>query len=470
MARRKKQVENVHITGIADKGKAVGRDQEGIVYFVDGAVPGDIVDVLVLRKKKSFRQGIVTQFKHYSEDRVEARCQHFGVCGGCKWQNLDYQAQLKYKEKTVEDAMSKIGGLDKSLVLPILGSEKIYQYRNKVEYSFSDKRWITEEEVKSGLPIDRSPAVGYHRPGAWDKIVDIFTCHLQDDLSDKIRNGVRKYAFENELTFYNQRDHKGLLRNMIVRNTSLGEWMVIVAFGEKEEDAIHGMMTYLADNFPEITSLQYVINLKKNDTLYDQNIKVFKGKDHIIEKLGNAKYRIGPKSFFQTNTEQAEVLYKVTKDFAQLQKEDNVYDLYTGLGSIALYVADACKHVTGIEEVEAAIDDANLNKELNQNSNSTFYAGDVKDLLDDQFVELHGKADVIITDPPRAGMHADVVDTLLKIAAPRIVYVSCNPATQARDLQLLSEKYEVVKLQPVDMFPHTHHIENVALLELKVNE
>lgn len=470
MARRKKKVENVHITGIADKGKAVGRDSEGIVYFVEGAVPGDIVDVLVLRKKKSFRQGIVTQFKHYSEDRVEARCQHFGVCGGCKWQNLDYQAQLKYKQKTVEDAMRKIGGLDKSLVLPILGSEKVYHYRNKVEYSFSDKRWITEEEVKSGLPIDRSPAVGYHRPGAWDKIVDINTCHLQDDLTDKIRNGVRQYAFENDLSFYNQQDHQGLLRNMIVRNSSLGEWMLIVAFGEKDEEAIEGMMEYLANQFPEISSLQYVINLKKNDTLYDQDIKVYKGKDHIVEQLGNARYRIGPKSFFQTNTAQAEVLYKVTKDFAQLNREDNVYDLYTGLGSIALYVADACKHVTGIEEVEAAIEDAQLNKQLNHNENTTFYAGDVKDLLDDNFVEKHGKADVIITDPPRAGMHANVIDTLLKIAARRIVYVSCNPATQARDLQLLSKKYEVLKLQPVDMFPHTHHIENVALLELKINE
>lgn len=467
MARRKKQVQDVHITGIADKGKAVGRDAEGIVYFVDGAVPGDIVDVLVLRKKKSFRQGVVTEYKKYSEDRIDPKCQHFGVCGGCKWQNFDYKAQITNKEKTVVDAMTKIGGLSADLVLPIKGSDKIYEYRNKLEYSFSNKRWITEEEVKSGLPIDQTPAVGFHRPGAWDKIVDVYTCHLQPNFSDKIRNTIRDFAFKNEFTFYNQRDHHGLFRNMIVRNSSLGEWMLIVAFGEKDDDAVEKTMAFIAEQFPEITSLQYVINTKKNDTLYDQEIKVYRGKDHIVEQLGNVKYQIGPKSFFQTNTSQAEILYQVTSDFAGIQKTDNVYDLYTGLGSIALYIADQCQQVTGIEEVAAAIDDANVNMVANNITNASFYAGDVKDILDESFIAKHGKPQVVITDPPRAGMHADVIETLLKLAAPRIVYVSCNPGTQARDLKLLCEKYEVIKLQPVDMFPHTHHIENVALLELK---
>lgn len=466
MARRKKRVAGVEITGIADKGKAVGRDAEGMVYFVDGAVPGDVVDVLVLRKKKSFRQAIVTDYVELSPERVDAACEHFGVCGGCKWQHLDYSAQLKYKEKTVVDAMRKIGGLDPTLVLPIMGAEEIFRYRNKLEYSFSDKRWITEEEIATQEVIEQSPALGFHRPGAWDKIVDIYTCHLQAELSDAIRNSVRDYALAHELTFYNQRHHHGLLRNMIVRNTTLGDWMLIMAFGEDSE-AIEPLLAHLHETFPQITSLQYVVNTKKNDTLYDQDIKVYKGQDHIVEQLGPIRYKIGPKSFFQTNTAQATRLYDVAVDFADIAPNDNVYDLYTGLGSIALYIADRCQHVTGIEEVAAAIEDAKVNADFNDITNTTFYAGDVKDILDQDFIAKHGKADVVITDPPRAGMHADVVATLLALEAPKIVYVSCNPATQARDLQLLGAKYKTIKLQPVDMFPHTHHIETVALLKLK---
>jgi 23S rRNA (uracil1939-C5)-methyltransferase len=467
MARRKKKAQNITVTGIADKGKAVGRDPEGMVYFVDGAVPGDVVDVLVLRKKKSFRQAVVTDYISLSSDRIDPVCEHFGECGGCKWQHLDYKAQLRHKQQTVVDAMTKIAKLSADKVEPIMGSAKTYQYRNKLEYSFSHKRWITQAQVDSGKPVDQYPAVGFHRPGAWDKIVDVYTCHLQDDLSNQLRNSIREYSKEHGLTFYNQRDHKGLLRNMIVRNTSIGEWMLIVAFGEDQPDEIEGLMSYLQTTFPQITSLQYVVNTKKNDTLYDQDIKLYNGKAYIIEQLRDVQYKVGPKSFFQTNSEQAVTLYDVVVDFAELQPTDNVYDLYTGLGSIALYVAHQCAHVTGIEEVAPAIEDARENMALNDITNATFYAGDVKDILDVDFIAKHGKPDVVITDPPRAGMHGDVIATLLSLQSPRIVYVSCNPGTQARDLLLLSEKYDVLRLQPVDMFPHTHHIENVALLELR---
>lgn len=467
MAKRKKKAFDITITGIADKGKAVGRDAEGMVYFVDGAVPGDVVDVLVLRKKKSYRQAIVTEYKNLSSDRIDPVCQHFGVCGGCKWQHLDYTAQLRHKQQTVVDAMTKIAKIDSCIIRPIKGSQKTTRYRNKLEYSFSDKRWITQEEVDSGAEIPQSPAVGFHRPGAWDKIVDVYTCHLQDELSDQLRNSIRIYALEHGLTFYNQRHHHGLLRNMIVRNTSLGQWMLILAFGEDRPKQIEGLLAYLKDTFPQLSSLQYVVNTKKNDTLYDQDIKVYHGQDHIVEQLRDVQYKVGPKSFFQTNTAQAVTLYDMVVEYAELQPTDNVYDLYTGLGSIALYVAASCKQVTGVEEVEPAIDDARENMALNGIDNATFYAGDVKDILTEDFITQHGKADVVITDPPRAGMHTDVLHTLLELAAPKIVYVSCNPGTQARDLDILSAKYDVVSMQPVDMFPHTHHIENVALLKLR---
>jgi len=469
MARRrqKRVAEDVLVVDVADKGKAVAKDSEGRVYFVDGAVPGDVVDILVLRKRKSHFQGVVQQYKSYSTDRISAPCQHFGVCGGCKWQHLDYQAQLKYKHNTVLSAATRIGKVDESVIRPIKGSEKIFHYRNKVEYSFSNKRWLTEEEVRSDDDIQQSPALGYHRPGAWDKIVPIHECLLQDPLTDKIRNGLRDYTMEHGISYYDPRAHVGMMRNVIVRCTTRGDWMVIVSFGEDDMGIITGVMEHLKVSVPEITSLHYVINQKQNDTILDQDIICYDGKPFIIEQLGDVKYKVSPKSFFQTNSTQAKVLFDTVAEYAGLRGDENVYDLYTGLGSIALYVSSSVAHIVGIEEVPAAIEDAKINAALNDITNATFYAGDVKDILTDSFADKHGKPDVIITDPPRAGMHGDVVQMLLKLEAPRIVYVSCNPATQARDLDLLSEKYNTISMQPVDMFPHTHHIESVALLELK---
>lgn len=464
---KKRMAYDVPVVDVADKGKSVAKDDEGRVYFVDGAVPGDVVDILVLKKRKSFFQGVIKEYKQYSKQRVEAKCQHFGVCGGCKWQHFDYAAQLEYKHKTVLNALTRIGHVPAEVIRPIKGSEKIFYYRNKVEYSFSNKRWLTEEEVKSDANIQQSPAFGFHRPGAWDKIVEINECLLQDPYSDKLRNGLRAYTLEHNISYYDPRAHTGMMRNMVVRCTTTGEWMVIVSFGEDNMDVITGVMDYLQESFPEITSLNYVINQKPNDTILDQDIITYNHKAFIIEQLGDVKYKIGTKSFFQTNSTQAKVLFDIVAEYAGLRGDENVYDLYTGLGSIALYVSKSVKHVVGIEEVPAAIEDAKVNAELNGIENTTFYAGDVKDILTTAFTDKHGLPDVIITDPPRAGMHSDVVGMLLQIAAPRIVYVSCNPGTQARDVDMLSAKYKVVSMQPVDMFPHTHHIENVALLELK---
>lgn len=468
MAKRKKiTLHNVNIIGIADKGKSIGKTAEGHIVFVDNLVPGDVADILVLRKKKSYYEGIPLQIHSLSKDRIEPTCQHFGVCGGCKWQHLSYEKQLEHKFVVVRDVMQRIGKLNPELVRPIIGCDEIFRYRNKLEYSFSDKRWITNEEAASEAVNLQTPALGFHRPGFHDKIVDIQTCHLQASKSDEIRNFVRQYTLENGYTYYDTKTHKGDMRNMIVRNTTLGQWMVIMIFGHKDKAKIEGLMKAVAERFPEIQSLLYVVNQKLNDTIFDQEVFVFKGKDYIEESLGDITYRIGPKSFFQTNTRQAIRLFDIAVSYADLKSEDNLYDLYTGLGSIALYVAHKVRQVVGIEEVEAAIDDAIENMERNEVKNAVFYAGDVKTILNPTFAEKHGKPDVIITDPPRAGMHEDVVDTLLELAAPRLVYISCNPATQARDLALLSEKYEVTDIQPVDMFPHTHHIECVARLVLK---
>lgn len=454
------------VVDVADRGKSVAKDAEGRVYFIDKAVPGDVVDILVLKKKKSFFQGIVKEYKKKSEDRVEPRCEHFGVCGGCKWQHLDYEAQLRFKSNTVLNAMTRIGNVDPSVIKPIRRAAEIFNYRNKLEYSFSNKRWLTDAEIQTDGKINQSPALGFHAPGAFDKVVDVNTCHLQDDLSNEIRNYVRTYTQEHQLEYYDARAHTGLMRNMILRNTSLGQWMMIMSFAH-EDEAVLPMMNRLKEQFPQITSMHYVINKKLNDTILDQDIILYHGEPFIVEQLADVQYKIGPKSFFQTNTSQASVLFDTVVEFAELKGNENVYDLYTGLGSIALYVSKSAKHVTGIEEVEAAITDAKENARFNGIDNTTFYAGDVKDILTPQFSEKHGKPDLVITDPPRVGMHKDVVQTLLKLEAPRIVYVSCNPATQARDLELLSEKYVTKLMQPVDMFPHTHHIENVALLELK---
>jgi 23S rRNA (uracil1939-C5)-methyltransferase len=467
LARKKKSISDLLITGIADKGKAVGRTEDGQVIFVDGAVPGDIADVLVIRKKKSMSEAVVTRFVKYSEDRVEAPCSHFGVCGGCKWQHLDYNAQLRHKFQTVKDSIKRIARLNPDLVLPIIGCDQNFAYRNKLEYSFSNKRWITQEEAAGDTVIEQPGALGFHRPGSFDKIVDIEQCLLQDDFSNEIRNFVRSFAHKNAFTFYDTRAQKGFLRNMIVRNSTQNEWMVIMIFGHHDEVNIALMMEALRNTFPQITSLNYVINVKVNDTIFDREVKVWSGQPYIVEKLQDVKYQIGPKSFFQTNPKQALKLFDIAVDFAELKDSDNVYDLYTGLGSIALYISGKVKNVIGIEEIPEAIADANINKAFNGISNATFYAGDVRDILNDDFVKLHGKPDVVITDPPRAGMHEDVIKTLLVLEAPAIVYISCNPATQARDLSLLNEKYETLAIQPVDMFPHTHHIESVAKLKLR---
>jgi len=466
MGRKKRMVYDVPVVDVADRGKSVAKDAEGKVYFVDKAVPGDVVDILVLKKKKSFFQGVVKEYKKKSELRVKPKCEHFGVCGGCKWQHLDYEAQLRFKSNTVLNAMTRIGNVAPSVIRPIKRAEEIFNYRNKLEYSFSNKRWLTEAEVQSEGKIKQSPALGFHAPGAFDKVVDVNTCHLQEDLSNDIRNFVREYTKEHQLEYYDARAHTGLMRNMILRNTSLGQWMLIMSFAH-EDDAVIPMMNRLKEKFPQITSLHYVINKKHNDTILDQDIILHHGEPFVVEQLGNVQYKIGPKSFFQTNTAQAKALFDVAVEFADLKGKENVYDLYTGLGSIALYVSESAGHVTGIEEVEPAIIDARENARFNGIDNTTFYAGDVKDILTPEFSKKHGKPDLVITDPPRVGMHKDVVKTLLVLEAPRIVYVSCNPATQARDLDLLDEKYTTVAMQPVDMFPHTHHIENVALLQLK---
>ena len=466
--RRKKVIENVAITGIADKGMSVGRAEDGQVVFIKGGVPGDVVDVLVLRKKKSYAHGIVHHTHHWSEDRVKPRCNHFGLCGGCKWQDLDYTAQIRHKHQVIHDAMTRIAGLDPSIILPTIPCEEIFRYRNKLEYSFSTSQWLTREQIESSEVIERQPGVGFHPAGSFDKVIDIHECHLQDGMGDQLRNHIRNYAFANGLTFYDTRAHKGYLRNMVFRNNSKGEWMVIIALGEDRPEDTTLLLEDLLMNFPAIVSLYYVVNKKQNDSLFDQEMILFSGEPYLTESLGAVSYKIGPKSFFQTNTNQAEVLYNKALEFSQLKGDENVYDLYTGIGSIALYLAHQCKQVVGIEEIEPAIQDALQNQKLNGIENAVFYAGDVKNILTDTFAERHGKPDLIITDPPRAGMHGSVVDMLLQLEAPRIVYVSCNPSTQARDLKLLSEKYQVTKVQGVDMFPHTHHIESVACCELNI--
>ncbi len=464
--RKKKIIENVEITGIADKGKAVGR-HDGRVIFVADAVPGDVVDVLIQKTKKGALIGKAIQLKKPSADRITPICEHFGICGGCKWQHLSYEAQLTHKQTTVENAISRIAKIPVGEIQPILPSEETAYYRNKLEFSFSNKRWLTEEEVQTGDKFPKRDALGFHRPGAFDKIVDVNHCHLLPEPSNAIRNEVRKFALENEYSFFDIREQEGLLRQLFIRITSLGEIMVILCFYYDDEEKRKAILDHLHQKFPEIISLLYIINPKKNDTVYDLPVKVWKGQPFITEELRHVKFKIGPKSFFQTNSKQAVRLYDTVVEFADFNGSENVYDLYTGLGSIACFVANKCKHVTGIEEIEAAIEDANENATLNNIENTTFYAGDVKDILNASFVEKHGKPDLIITDPPRVGMHKNVVATLLEVMAPKIVYVSCNPATQARDLQLLSEKYDVIKIKPVDMFPHTHHIESVALLVAK---
>jgi 23S rRNA (uracil1939-C5)-methyltransferase len=465
---RKKKLpllENLEIVDIAAEGRSMARI-DNMVVFVPGLVPGDIADVQINRKRKNFMEGFVVALKKPSNLRVDPVCRHFGVCGGCKWQHLPYEKQVFYKQKQVEDNLQRIGKVNLPKINTIVGSKKQFEYRNKLEYTFSASRWLSEEEVQSHLEITDRRALGFHIPGKFDRVMDIEKCHLQHDLSNRIRNNVKEYTLRKDYSFYHQRNNTGFMRNLIVRNTSLDEWMVVVVFHFNEEPLILQLMEHLKSNFPELTSLMYVVNPKVNDTIHDLSTELYSGRDHIFEELNGLKFKIGPKSFFQTNSMQALELYRIAKEFADLNGEEVVYDLYTGTGTIAIYLANSCTKVIGIESVESAIADAKINSELNGIENTLFFAGDVGKVLNERFIKENGCPDVIVTDPPRAGMHTHVVDAILKSEPQKIVYVSCNPATQARDIQLLSEKYRLTKIQPVDMFPHTHHVENVARLDL----
>lgn len=471
MARKKKDnpiVENVEITDIAAEGKAIAKVND-MVIFVPFVVPGDIVDLQLNRRKKNYAEGKVLRIEKYSDMRVDAFCEHFGTCGGCKWQILPYAEQLKFKQKQVTDNLTRIGKVELPEIMPILGSEKTEFYRNKLEFTFSNKKWLTVEQLRSGEDFAdmNMNGLGFHIPGAFDKVLDINKCWLQDDVSNEIRNFVRQYCFDKGYTFFDLRNRGGLMRTLIVRTSTTGELMLIVVFYDDDKAQREDVLKAIADQFPQITSLLYIINQKANDTITDQEVLTWRGNDHIYEEMEGLKFKIGPKSFYQTNSEQAYNLYKITRDFAQLTGNELVYDLYTGTGTIANFVARQAKKVVGIEYVDDAIKDAKVNSQHNNIDNTLFYAGDMKDILTQDFINEHGRPDVIITDPPRAGMHDDVVNVILFAEPDRIVYVSCNPATQARDLALLDAKYKVEKVQPVDMFPHTHHVENVVLLVKK---
>ena len=459
----------VEISAIAAEGKALARVDDRVV-FVPYVVPGDVVDLQVKRKKANYMEAVAVKFHRRSPLRAQPFCPHYGVCGGCKWQCLQYFEQLKAKQQQVYDNLTRIGKVELPPFRPILGSQKTREYRNKLEFGFSNKRWLTEEEVSRDIRYDVMDAVGFHIAGAFDKVLDITECHLMDDTQNQIRNFIRSYALQHRLSFYDLRENRGLLRSMMVRGSNTGELMLLIQFrmeGEADRTEANALLQALSDQFPQITSLLYVDNHKANDTFADQTVHCFRGTDHIYEQMEGLRFKVGPKSFYQTNTEQAYELYRVARDFAQLTGQELVYDLYTGTGTIANFVARRARQVIGIEYVPEAIDDARINSQLNQIDNTLFYAGDMKDILNRDFIDRHGRPDVIITDPPRAGMHQDVIDTILFAAPRRIVYVSCNPATQARDLQLLDPDYSGEAVHPVDMFPHTQHVENVGRLELK---
>ena len=457
-------LENVMITDIGAEGNALAR-VNNLVVFVPMLIPGDLVDLRVIRKRKKYLEGKVIRFHKYSDDRIEPLCSHFGICGGCKWQHLPYNLQLRFKEKQVRDNLKRIGKTELPDIKPIIGSDDIFLYRNKLEYTFSNKRWLTKEEVESGTEFDRENALGFHIPGLFDKVLDIKECHLQPEPTNQIRNAVKEYAHLHSLEFFDLREQKGFLRNLVIRNSLDGNVMVIAVFFHEDIEKREGLLDYLSSEFPQITSLMYVINSKRNDSLNDQDPILYRGENHLVEYMDGLKFRIGPKSFYQTNTKQALKLYNVAREFAGLTGKEVVYDLYTGTGTIANFIAGSAGKVIGIEYVEDAIADAEINSEINNIKNTFFFSGDMKDVLSEQFILDNGKPDVIITDPPRAGMHEDVVKILSRSGAERIVYVSCNPSTQARDILLLSENYHVAEVQPVEMFPHTHHVENVVLLK-----
>ena len=469
MARKQKQLPifyEVTITDVAAEGKAIAKVDD-MVIFTQYAVPGDVVDLQIFKKKKNYMEGRVIKFHSYSEKRCSAQCEHYGTCGGCKWQIIPYDEQIRYKQKQVVDNLTRLGHIELPEITPILGSEKTYFYRNKLEYTFSNRKWLTMEDMQKEHRPEELNGVGFHIPGMFDKVLDINKCWLQDNISNQIRNEIRTYALEHNLTFFDLRNQEGFLRTLMIRTTSTGELMIVVVFFHEDEPARVALLQHLADRFPQITSLLYVINSKCNDTITDQEIHCFKGAEAIYEEMEGLRFKIGPKSFYQTNSEQAYELYKVARNFAELTGDELVYDLYTGTGTIANFVSRKARQVIGIEYVPEAIEDAKVNSSINGIDNTLFFAGDMKDILTDKFIEEYGRPDVIITDPPRAGMHEDVINVILNAAPRRIVYVSCNPATQARDLQLLDVKYKVTAVQPVDMFPHTHHVENVVRLELK---
>lgn len=470
MSRKRKPLPiltDILITDVAAEGKAIAK-VDNLVIFVPYVVPGDVVDLQIKRKKHSYAEAEAIAIKKYSELRAKPFCKHFGVCGGCKWQCLPYEEQLRFKQKQVADNLTRIGKIELPEMMPILGSKHVARYRNKLEFGFSNKKWLTSEQVASGVQFDCMDAVGFHIPGAFDKILDIEECHLMDDINNRLRNGIRSYALAHGLTFFDLRQQTGLLRNMMLRTSATGEIMLLMQFcmrGADDEAQAKALLEHLHATFPEVTSLLYVNNTKCNDTIGDLDVITFAGTPFIYETMEGLRFKVGPKSFYQTNTEQAYELYKVARNFAALTGDELVYDLYTGTGTIANFVARQTRQVVGIEYVPEAIEDAKVNAALNGLDNTLFYAGDMKDILTTGFIERHGKPDVIITDPPRAGMHADVVNAILFAAPRRIVYVSCNPATQARDLALLDTDYRVTKVQPVDMFPQTHHVENVVCLE-----
>ena len=472
MGRRNRELpllEQVEIADAGAEGMAVAR-VDGLVVFVPFVVPGDIVDLQITKKKHSFMEAKVLRVVKPSPVRCEAQCKHFGVCGGCKWQILPYAEQMKYKQQQIVDNLTRIGKIELPEISPILGSKHIYEYRNKLEFTCANRKWFPWEviEAAGGLDqVDSSYGLGFHIPNCFDKVLDIEECHLMPEINNRIRNGMREYARTHGLTFYNEHTHEGQVRTLILRNNHKGELMLVVSFGEPVNEACMGLLEWLHQEFPEIISLLYVENLKYNDTIGDLEVKTYFGQDHIMEEMESLQFKVGPKSFYQTNTEQAYELYKVARAFAELSGNELVYDLYTGTGTIANFVARQARQVIGIEYVPEAIEDAKVNSAINGIENTLFFAGDMKDILNDDFVAQYGRPDVIITDPPRAGMHEDVVNVILNAAPKRIVYVSCNPATQARDLALLDAKYRVTKVQPVDMFPHTQHVENVVQLELK---
>ena len=464
--RNKKQVfTNVEVIDAGAKGKVVAKAPDGKVIFLTNAVPGDVVDVQTLKKRKAYYEGKATTFHTLSDKRTEPACEHFGTCGGCKWQHMGYEHQLFYKQKEVVNNLTRLGHIELPEVTAIAGSAEQYFYRNKMEFSFSDSRWLTLEEINSDEDLGDRNALGFHIPGMWDKILDVKKCHLQADPSNAIRNAVKKFALDNSLEFFNTRNQTGLLRTLMLRTSSIGEIMVLIQFFKEDKAKRESLLDFLVETFPQITSLQYVINGKANDTIYDQDVICYKGRDHIFEEMEGLKFKINAKSFYQTNSKQAYELYKITRDFAGLTGNELVYDLYTGTGTIAQFVAKQAKKVVGVEAVPDAITAAKENALLNGIDNVDFYVGDMKNVFNQAFINTHGQPDVIITDPPRDGMHKDVVNQILNIAPNKIVYVSCNSATQARDLAIMDHHYKVTKIQSVDMFPQTHHVENVVLLE-----